>query len=140
MNNYVIDYDNENYYKKLERSLRKYNIVAYKKLMFDFYPSFKEGKFLGDIILKKGENNIIKYELKLPTDDLFQKIHGNFKLIYTVYKDKKIVMLNSLDPKEILMDGHKSELTSYKGVMISKTNAQKDMFKINLLNMLNDDK
>ena len=49
-------------------------------------------------------------------------------------------MLNSLGPKEILMDGHKSELTSYKGVMISKTNAQKDMFKINLLNMLNDDK
>ena len=46
MNNYVIDYDNENYYKKLERSLRKYNKLAYEKLVFEYYRSFKEGKFL----------------------------------------------------------------------------------------------
>ena len=42
-------------------------------------------------------------------------------------------MLNYLEPKEILMDGHKTELTAYKGIMISKANAQKEMFKIDLL-------
>ena len=42
-------------------------------------------------------------------------------------------MLNNLEPKDILLDGHKSELTAYKGIMISKANAQKEMFKIDLL-------
>ena len=30
------------------------------------------------------------------------------------------------------------ELTTYKGIMISKANASKDMFKIDLLKMLQD--
>ena len=42
-------------------------------------------------------------------------------------------MLNNLEPKDILLDGHRSELTAYKGIMISKANAQKEMFKIDLL-------
>ena len=53
--------------------------------------------------------------------------------LYTVYKNNNIVMLNNLEPKDILLDGHKSELTAYKGIMISKANAQKEMFKIDLL-------
>ena len=47
-------------------------------------------------------------------------------------------MLTGLEPKDILMDGHKSELTAYKGIMISKANAQKEMFKIDLLSRLED--
>ena len=35
---YLLDYLDENNFKKLERSLKKYNMMAYKKLMFDFYP------------------------------------------------------------------------------------------------------
>ena len=34
----------------------------------------------------------------------------------------------------------KKELPTYKGVMISKNNPEKDMFKIDLLNMLQDNK
>ena len=49
-------------------------------------------------------------------------------------------MLNSLEPKEILMDGHKTELTAYKGIMISKANAQKEMFKIDLISRLEGNK
>ena len=45
-------------------------------------------------------------------------------------------MLTNITPSEILLEGHQSELTTYKGVMISKNNAEKDMFKIDLLNML----
>ena len=44
---YVFEYINENEFHKLERSLKKYNMLAYKKLYFDYYPSLKEGKLLG---------------------------------------------------------------------------------------------
>ena len=47
-------------------------------------------------------------------------------------------MLNTITPAKILLEGHKSELTTYKGIMISKENASKDKFKIDLLKMLED--
>ena len=45
-------------------------------------------------------------------------------------------MLNKIEPIEILSEGHQSELITYKGVMVSKQHSDKDLFKINLLNML----
>lgn len=45
-------------------------------------------------------------------------------------------MLNDLSP-DILSEGHQKELTAYKGVMVSKSHAERDMFKINLLNSMN---
>ena len=39
-NNFVIEYLNENEFRKKERAIKKYNMLAYKKLVFDFYPSF----------------------------------------------------------------------------------------------------
>ena len=110
--------------------------VAYKKLMFDFYPKLRTGEFVGELVSINKHDQTETYDLKLPTDSLFVKVYGKVKLLYTVYKEQNTVMLTGLEPKGILMDGHKSELTAYKGVMISKTNPEKDMFKINLLNML----
>ena len=49
-------------------------------------------------------------------------------------------MLNTLEPKDILMAGHKEELTAYRGIMISKANAQKEMFKIDLICRLEENK
>ena len=46
-------------------------------------------------------------------------------------------MLNTITPEDILAEGHQSELVTYKGVMVSKEHSDKDLFKINLLNMLN---
>ena len=135
---YILDYLDENNFKKLERSLKKYNMMAYKKLMFDFYPSLRKGDFLGELVSINKHEQTENYELQLPTDNLFVKVYGKVKLSYTVYKDQNVVMLTGLEPKDILMDGHKSELTAYKGIMISKANAQKEMFKIDLLNMLQD--
>ena len=57
-------------------------------------------------------------------------------LHYTVYEDKNIILLTNITPEGILDEGHRAELNTYKGVMISKTNPEKDMFKVNLLNML----
>ena len=137
-NGFTITYFDENKYRRLERSLRKYNMLAYKKLVFEYYPNIKNGNFIGKRISKKNEH-ILKYELKLPTDALFFKVHGDFKLIYSVNIDEKTIVIETIEPENILLDGYKDALSTYKGVMISKNNPEKDMFKINLLNMLNND-
>lgn len=134
---YVFDYVNENEFKKLERSLKKYNMLAYKKLYFEYYPALKEGNFLGELISTNNSLGTETYELKLPTDIMFSKVHGDIKLHYLVYKNEKTVMLDTLTPEDILTEGHQSELVTYKGVMVSKEHSEKDMFKINLLNMIN---
>lgn len=131
---YVFEYTNENEFRKYERSLKKYNMLAYKKLYFSFYPSLKEGKFLGELVSSNGD--VQNYELKLPTDVMFSKVHGDIKLHYSIYLDKKMLILDKITPEGILGEGHQSELTTYKGVMVSKENHDKDIFKINLLNML----
>lgn len=134
--NYIFEYLDENDFRKKERSVRKYNMLAYKKLTFDFYPELRNGNFLGE---KTSEDNNLKtatYELKLPTDYMFVKVHGEIRLHYTVYFDKKIILLTNITPEGILDEGHRTELKAYKGVMISKNDSKRDMFKINLLNML----
>jgi len=136
MASFVLDYINENEYKKLERALKKYNMLAYKKLNFDFYPSLRDGKFIGELVSQNQKDDSFTYELKLPTDHMFSQVHGNVVLHYTVYAKDNTVMLNNITPSDILLEGHKSELTTYKGIMISKANAEKDMFKIDLLNAL----
>ncbi|HIR74718.1 TPA: hypothetical protein IAB95_04380 [Candidatus Ventrenecus avicola] len=136
MKSYVLDYVNENEFRKLERSLKKYNMRAFKKLSFDYYPDMRNGKFPGEIISKNKEAGTVTYELKLPSDPMFAQVHGEVKLIYTVYKKEETVMLKEILPRDILLEGHRSELGTYKGIMISKANASKDIFKIDLLNML----
>lgn len=136
MDTYLFEYTNENEFRKYERSLKKYNMLAFKKLYFSFYPSLKSGKFLGEIVGNSDDKNMVYYELKLPTDSMFAKVHGEIKLHYIVYQKEKIVMLDKITPEGILSEGHQSELTTYKGVMVSKENYEKDMFKINLLKMI----
>ena len=135
--NYIIDYINENEFKKKERSVKKYNMLAYKKLLFEYYPSLREGNFLGVLVSSNSKDRIDKYELKLPTDKTFTQVHGNITLHYSVYLNQKIVMLETLTPEELLSEGHQEELTAYKGVMVSKSHKDRDMFKINLLNSIN---
>lgn len=138
MKGFVLDYIDENEYRKLERALKKYNTLAFKKLNFEYYPSLRNGEFLGELVSQNKKIGTETYELKLPSDKIFAQVHGEVKLIYTVYKKEEIVMLDSISPKDILLEGHMSELTTYKGVMISKANASKDKFKIDLINMLQD--
>ena len=139
-NNYIIDYVNENEFRKKERAIKKYNMLAYKKLLFDYYPSLREGIFLGVLVSSNEKDNIDKYELTLPTDKTFMMVHGsNITLHYSVYLDQKTVVLETLTPEEILTEGHQKELTTYKGVMVSKSHKDLDMFKINLLNTMNKD-
>lgn len=133
---YVFEYQNENEFNKRERTIRKYNMLAYKKLTFEYYPEIRSGNFLGELVSVNKKEGTKTYDLKLPTDELFCKVHGEIRLHYTVYEDKKIVLLTNITPDEILDEAHRTELGTYKGVMISKKNPEKDMFKVNLLNML----
>ena len=134
---YIIDYINENEFKKKERAIKKYNMLAYKKLLFDYYPALREGNFQGVLISTNDADKTEKYELTLPTDKTFVKVHGNITLHYTVYLEQKTVILETLTPEDILTEGHQKELTTYKGVMVSKSHKDLDMFKINLLNSMN---
>ena len=138
MKGFILDYINENEYRKLERALKKYNMLAFKKLNFEYYPSLRNGEFIGELVSKNQKAGTKTYELKLPSDHMFSQVHGDIKLHYIVYEKEKVVMLDTITPSDILLEGHRSELTTYKGIMISKANASKDMFKIDLLNMLQD--
>lgn len=135
--NYIFEYLDEQKFKKCERSVKKYNMFAFKKLVFDFYPKMKEGQFLGEKVKEDKEKGTISYELTLPADELFTKVHGEIVLEYDIYTDKNIILLKTIQPEDLFLEGHATELGAYKGVMISKENAEKDMFKINLLDLLN---
>ena len=133
---YVFGYVDEEKFRKLERSLKKYNMLAFKKLYFEYYPALKRGDFVGIKVDGNLKDGIVTFELKLPTNYMFAKVHGDIMLHYSVNTKEKIITLMTLTPEDILAEGHHTDLTTYKGVMISKKNQEKDMFKINLLNMI----
>ena len=136
INAYIFDYLDENEFRKKEKSVRKYNMLAYKKLAFTYYPELRKGNFLGKEVSKNEEEKTVSYELQLPTDELFKKVHGPIILHYTVYTEKNIILLTNITPEGILDEGHRAELSTYKGVMISKTNPEKELFKNELLKAL----
>ena len=111
-------------------------MLAYKKLIFEFYPKMKEGNFLGKLVGSNADENTKKYELRLPTDDLFVRVHGEIVLHYSVCENSHTIILETITPETLLSEGHRQELQAYKGVMLSKANPEKDKFKIDLLNML----
>ena len=139
MKNYILDYVNENEYKKKEKAIKKYNMLAYKKLIFEYYNDLREGKFQGVCVETDKQNGISKYELKLPTDRMFANVHGPLMLHYIVYDNQRMVMLNTLTPEDVLTEGHMEELCTYKGVMVTNSHKEKDMFKINLFNAMKKD-
>ena len=55
--NYHFEYVDENEFRKKERSVRKYNMLAYKKLTFEYYPKIREGNFLGKLVETSSKDN-----------------------------------------------------------------------------------
>ena len=49
-NEYEFIYLNEEEFMKKERSIKKYNMLAYKKLNFEYYPALRSGNFIGELI------------------------------------------------------------------------------------------
>ena len=83
---YIFEYQNENDFRKKERTVRKYNMLAYKKLVFEYYPEIRNGNFLGELVSVNKKENTKSYELKLPTDELFAKgcVQANDGRIFVV--------------------------------------------------------
>ena len=78
--------------------------------------------------------HIIEDETGIKLTDVME-VH--FLEMPKLYENQKLIMLDTITPAEILSEGHQKELTTYKGVMVSKSHAERDMFKINLLNSMN---
>ena len=93
MKGFILDYINENEFRKLERALKKYNMLAFKKLNFEYYPSLRNGEFVGELMSSDQKKKTETYELKLPSDHLFTQVHGEVKLRYIVYKEQNILIL-----------------------------------------------
>ena len=137
MSKYIFKYVNEDEFNRCEKTIKKYDSLVYKKLLFSYYPNLKEGNFSGDLINQM--DGVLTYSLKIPcTSQIQEKMYGDYKLIYSVYENEKTVLLESFEPKELLKQSYNDGLTSYKGVMVSKKRPQKDMFKIDLINMLEE--
>ena len=81
---FIFEYLDENDFRKRERSVRNYNMLAYKKLTFEYYPELRRGHFLGEKVSEDAKNCTMNYELKLPTDELFAKVQGEITVHYTV--------------------------------------------------------
>ena len=113
----LITFTNENEFKKLERAVKKYFMGAYKYWIFEAVPKLQQ--------LNKIDG---QYELELPVSELFKKVYGNVRVLFTVKDD--VVILEGIEPKDILNDMHRKELPTYKGVPYRD---ERDKFKINLM-------
>lgn len=106
--------ENESDMTKCLRSLRKYNMRAYKQLIFEVNE------------LKHIEDN--EYRINLKSDLKFQKVYG--QIYITVLLQDSEIILKRLEPHGFLIAGHNIELESYKGVPIV---SRKEKFKIDFL-------
>ena len=136
INAYIFDYLDENEFRKKEKSVRKYNMLAYKKLVFTYYPELRKGNFLGKEVSKNEEEKTVSYELELPTDEEFRKFYGPIIFHYTVYTEINIILLTDITPKDFFNKIQGTDLYAYKGVEVSKTNPEKELFKNELLKAL----
>lgn len=117
-----------NDYNKVLRSLRKYNMLAYKKIIFDVLPQLRNGKLVGDKIKRA------TYRVELPCDAKFKYIHGQVYLIYQ--KHKHIIDLITIEPSDILIKLHGSLCDTLDGVPIT---SERDLFKLNLYKLVKED-
>ena len=107
---YKIKYENEYIFNKLLRSLKTYNMVAYKDFVFKDLPDIRQGNFRGT-----KEDNI--YTLEYKSNELFEFVHGKVKITYKV-NENYVVLLN-VEPKNFLLESFKRILEVYKGCPIT---------------------
>lgn len=108
-------YTFENDFNKKVRALKKYCPLAYKYLIFEI-----------------DKNDFFKlndgmYEINLPTAKEFKFLYGQIKLKCCITNQKAML---DLEPSQFLLDGYKSELSTYKSIYYRD---EKDKFKIDLM-------
>ena len=86
---YVKMLDEVDYMKK-EKALARYFRKNYKYLIFEVYPKLKRDYKIDG-----------KYEIILPTCELFERVYGKMKFKFSVQKD--VALLEDITPQEILL-------------------------------------
>lgn len=112
-----ITYLDENEFNKKQKALKRYFMKNYKYLIFEIIPTLrKENK-------KEG-----KYEIELPTDELFKKVYGPMKLLFFVKND--VAIMEDIIPSEILQACFLRDVPTYKGIPYD---TNKDLKKIKMM-------
>ena len=104
------------------RSLRKYNMVGYKQIIFK------------DRIVELDFNNVKDdlYVAELKTDRLFESVYGSYKAYVTYNKENNSITVNYIEPSDLLAAGFRRTLDTYLGIPYRD---DKDLFKIKLVVM-----
>ena len=122
-----IIYENKDQFDKSTWTLRKYNLGAFKELIFILLPTLKTSEKLLGTEIKKNT-----YEVKIKSyDKLFERVHQPITLIYEVI-DNNTIKIIELTPKNIWFSNN---LISYRGCIIEKDSA-KQRFKVDINDMI----
>lgn len=90
------------------KSLKRYNMLAYKKLIFEYQRRLISGEVLGD----RADG---KYILKLPTDKVFESVYGSISLVYEIEDNR--IYYSELTPKSLWLEGNRRLLDTYCGIV-----------------------
>ena len=105
------------------RSLRLYNKRAYKQVVF-------KDKFLELDFKPYGDYFLVD----LITDSLFEKVYGKCQALVEINGED--CLIKQILPEDILLDGYRRLLDTYKGVPYRNN---KDLFKIKLMEGMKND-
>lgn len=116
---YKVTYEDEIKFVGLCKSLKHYNMKAYKEFIFDYLPKLREGEKPGEKLKSK------EYKIDLFTDDMFEFVHGKIAIYYRVKHN--VVTITRIEPSEFLTYGRRKLLETYKGIPVT---SPRDRFMI----------
>ncbi len=120
---YRIQYVDEARFNVLMKTLKYYNMRAYKDFVFYHLPYIRNGKL---IATKVGD----EYEIYLKSDPVFEFVYGNLCVYFKV--DDEIVTFTRIEPESFLEAGRRCQLPIYKGCPITSA---KDRFMVDYYNV-----
>lgn len=116
-----IRYSDEAHFNKLSRSLKTYNMLAYKDFIFFYMKSLRNHGIPGEEI-EPG-----RYRCYFRSNEIFDLVYGKPYFEYSVNGAERT--LEKLEPEDFLLAGYRTNLESYKGVPIRDA---RDRFKVDL--------
>lgn len=116
----AIVYLDQNDFNKKHRVLRRYFMRSYKYITFKLIPT-----------LQKEHKQDGRYEVEIPVEELFKKVYGPMKVLFSVKND--VAILEDIEPSEFLMKCFERNLPIYKGVPYYR---KKDLEKIKIAERL----
>jgi hypothetical protein len=101
------------------RSLRKYNMVGYKQIIF-------KDRII-DLEFNKVNNDLYVADLK--TDRIFKDVYGTCQVYATYNDENNSIKVLYIEPSDLLLAGFMKTLNTYVGTPYRDS---KDLFKIKL--------